>query len=280
MKKINALGSCALFLLLLLGSSCRTAGSEMNSDINPNADIGQKNVVADTYQKLLEVNYETNTTDSGIPGVNGTSATAPDAAYIVPRTGSTGNNYAIAHKVLEGDSAYFSDGNYRSESDAMAVQAAHFHDGDIRRYEFSVLLKDWPLWNANDPIKETNLFQCKITGPPYVPVMIRVVRNTIRTRNPDTSVVDLVPDIAPYINQWLDFRVDVTWSSTNTGNLRYYVKLPGNSDYTLVKEYLNIRTYTGDSPNGQFGYVKWGIYGVPHSGTRIAYHDDIKIFGK
>ena len=33
----------------------KIAGSEMNSDINPNADIGQK-MLLNTYQKLLEVN--------------------------------------------------------------------------------------------------------------------------------------------------------------------------------------------------------------------------------
>lgn len=33
-------------------------------------------------------------------------------------------------------------------------------------------------------------------------------------------------------------------------------------------------------PIGQFGFTKWEIYGVPPSVARVAYHDDIKIFGK
>eukprot|EP01132_Coremiostelium_polycephalum_P006188 gene6188-7705_t len=209
------------------------------------------------YQKIIEFNYETNTLTSGVPNAVATDSTASDAAYMVPGSGQTGNKYAIAHKVVYVNPDYYSHDNYRSESSTLNVPESRFVNGNVRRYEFSVLLKDWTLWTPDNPdITATNLFQTKITGPSYVPIMVRVIRNTIRSRNPDESISDLVPDITPFINKWLHFRIDVTWSRTNTGNLKYYVKLPSDTDYKIIKEYSNIKTYTGDG--NDYGYIKWG----------------------
>ncbi|MHA7822269.1 heparin lyase I family protein [Chryseobacterium arthrosphaerae] len=227
---------------------------------------------------LLNVNYENNTLNSGITGVNPTNATASDAVYMV-QPGATGS-YAAAHKVVYGDQGYYSNDNWRSESDADRFKAARFLPGDERRYEFSVLLKDWTPWKAGDPANETNIFQLKISGGAGVPLQVRTQRNAMRLRfavENNVPVTDIIPDIRPYINQWIHFRIDVKWTDTATGYMKTYMKLPAQNDYVLVDHKENYRTYSGTGLGGQHGYIKWGIYVTPPDITRVAYHDDIKV---
>jgi len=225
---------------------------------------------------ILNVTYENGALNSGITGINPTNATASDAAYIIS-PGATTPNHGIAHKVVYGDSGYNSDGNWRSESDAQQIIAARYFPGDERRYEFSVLLKDWPVWNQGDPTNESNVFQLKVSGGENVPLMIRAQRNAIRIRYQDVSTKDIVTNLQPYVNQWIQFRIDVLWATTTTGYMRTYMKLPGQSDFVLVDEKTNYASFTGDVSNGNFGYIKWGLYVVPPNSTRTVYHDDIRI---
>ncbi|WP_316848429.1 heparin lyase I family protein [Pedobacter psychrodurus] len=226
---------------------------------------------------ILNVTYENDALNSGIAGINATNATASDAAYIVS-PGATTLNHAIAHKVVYGDLGYNSDGNWRSESDAQQIIPARYFPGDERRYEFSVMLKDWPVWNQGDPTNESNLFQLKVSGGENVPLMIRAQRNVIRIRYQDVSVTDILPNIQPYVNQWIQFRIDVLWATTATGYMKTYMKLPGQSDFVLVdSSKTNYATFTGNVNNGNLGYIKWGLYVVPPNSTRTVYHDDIRI---
>jgi hypothetical protein len=229
---------------------------------------------------ILNVDYETGTLNSGITGLGVTNATAADAAYMVS-PGATGN-YAIAHKMVYGDSTYVSDGSYRSESDAVDIKSARYFPGDERRYEFSVLLKDWTPW-VTDPTKETNIFQLKVSGNSTsgsgVPLQLRTTRNAMRLRyEGSSSIKDIILDLQPLVNQWLQFRIDVLWKDDATGYMRTYMKLPGESNYTLVDEKTNYRTFAGDVSVGNIGYIKWGGYILPEGFTRIIYHDDIRIF--
>lgn len=227
---------------------------------------------------ILNVTYENGTTNSGITGVSGSHATAVDADYMV-QPGATGN-YAVAHKVVYGDSAYWSDGNWRSESDAVALTAARFAPGQERRYEFSALLKDWTPWNTGDPINETNIYQLKVSAGNPVPLQVRTQRNALRLRYGTMTgniVKDIVADLRPFVNQWMHFRIDVKWTSDNTGSMKVYMKLPGESNYALKDSMINYRTFTGDTSIGNVGYIKWGAYVVPANITRIVYHDDIRI---
>lgn len=224
---------------------------------------------------ILNIDYESNTTNSGNSGVIPTNATATDAAYMVS-PGAAGN-YAIAHKIVYGDNQYYSDGNWRSESDAQDIIAARYYPGQERRYEFSVLLKDWTLWNTGEAPVETNLFQLKMSGGENVPLMIRTTRNAIRIRYEDVSVKDILANVQPYINKWIQFRIDVLWADATTGYMRTYMKLPDQAEYILVDEKLNYKTFTGNPTLGNFGYIKWGLYVTPQNVTRIAYHDDIRI---
>lgn len=233
---------------------------------------------------LLNVTYENATTNSGITGVNPTNATASDAAYIVGAPGT----YRVAHKATLGLSGYYSNDAYRSESDADYATNARFLPGDERRYEFSVLLKDWQLWNSANPAYGDNIFQLKVSGGALVPVRILTKRNAIVTRN-TTNQDELIADFTPYVNKWIHFRIDVKWASDNTGYLKIYVKPEGTTGYTQVLNRANYATYTGTGLSGQHGYIKWGVYreaGYDTNGnvittdnalTRIAYHDNIKI---
>ncbi|RYG04209.1 MAG: hypothetical protein EOO07_31145, partial [Chitinophagaceae bacterium] len=234
---------------------------------------------------LLNVTYENNSLNSGISNLNPTNATASDAAYMVDSAG----NYAIAHKVTLGLPGYYSNEAYRSESDADMVANARFMPGDEKRYEFSVLLKDWQQWNSANLPYGDNIFQLKVTGGAQVPVRILTKRNAIVTRN--TSYQDnLLTDFRPYINKWIHFRIDVKWATTNTGYLKIYVKPEGTSTFNLALQRNNYATYTGtpETLPGQHGYIKWGVYreaSYDNNGnvitsdnalTRIVYHDNIR----
>ncbi|WP_316809163.1 heparin lyase I family protein [Pedobacter agri] len=239
--------------------------------------------VSDTFNNgdtILNVNYETGTFDSGISGVTATHASAADAAYMV-NPANNGSNYAIAHKIVYGDTAYNSDGNIRSESDAVAIQSARFFPGDERRYEFSVLLKDWTPWVSGSTY-ETTIYQLKVSGNSTsgsgVPLQFRTARNAMRLRYEGSNTLkDILSDLRPYINQWLNFRVDVLWADDNTGYMKTYMKLPGQSSYTLVDEKTNFRTFAGNVSVGNVGYIKWGVYVTQSPLTRIAYHDNLRI---
>lgn len=271
MKKNIGLKLAAACLALVIVTACSKQENEESVSVKPTQTVN------DT---LLNVNYESGEVTSGIAGLTATNATAADAAYIVKPAGN-GSKYAIAHKIVYGDPGYFSDGSDRSESDALAAPNNKFYPGDERRYEFSVLLKDWTPW-VSGPTYETNIFQLKVSGNTTtgsgVPLQFRTARNAMRLRyEGSSSITDIISDLRPYVNQWMQFRVDVLWADGPTGYMRTYMKLPGKSDYVLVDEKTNYRTFAGNVSLGNIGYIKWGVYSTQEGLTRIAYHDDIRI---
>lgn len=231
---------------------------------------------------LLVVNYESGTINSGISNLNTTNATAADASYIVSpgRTGA----YAIAHKVVLGDSSYFSDNHWRSESATANIPEGKHKPGDERRYEFSLLLKDWQSFVTGDSEAGDIIFQGKLGGGGNPAFYLMTKRNTIAFRAPNNNLqTNILTDYRPYINQWIDFRIDVLWSDTTSGYYKVYMKLPGQSDYSLKWEIHNFQTWMPDNPLAVSGYLKWGLYRPGQSlangdiTTRIIYHDDIRI---
>ena len=145
-----------------------------------------------------------------------------------------------------------------------------------------MLLKDWTPWVSGSTY-ETNVFQLKVSGNTTsdsgVPLQFRTARNAMRLRYVgSTSVTDIIPDLRPYVNQWMHFRVDVLWATGATGYIKTYMKLPGESSYTLVDQKTNYETFAGDPLIGNFGYIKWGVYDAQAGLTRIAYHDDIRVY--
>ncbi len=270
----------AIAMLFLAGSCSKIQSDQATATFKPITKMSGTATASYAYgDTILDINYESGTLNSGITGLTATNATATDAAYILS-PGATGN-YAIAHKVTYGDSSYYSDGNWRSEAASNSVPSSCYLPGEERRYEFSVLLKDWTAWNTGDPINETNFFQLKMSGGEAVPLQIRTQRNALRVvyGNMDNTktVVDILNDFRHSVNQWIHFRVDVKWATTATGSMKIYMKLPGQTDFVLANERNNAITFTGDVGSGNVGYVKWGVYVVPPNLMRIVYHDDLRI---
>lgn len=289
-KNINIKKEVQLFTLACTFCSYFACSKSVNMPVEDSvhniSDVSKLNQINLAGDTILKINYESATENSGIEGVTSTYAAADDAADMVS-PGSNGS-YAISHKVTLGSPGYWSANAYRSESDADYAANARFLPGNERRYEFSVLLKDWEQYKPGNPPYGDNIFQLKITSGDLVPVRILTKRNSIVTRN--TTYQDaLVKDFRPYINQWIHFRIDVKWANNNTGYLKIYTKLPNQTTYNLILNRPDYATYTGTGLSGQHGYLKWGVYreaGKDGDGnvittdnalTRIAYHDDIHI---
>ncbi|HMR18431.1 MAG TPA: hypothetical protein PKA53_03945 [Sphingobacterium sp.] len=53
------------------------------------------------------------------------------------------------------------------------------------------------------------------------------------------------------------FRIDVKWTTDNTGYFEIYTKYEGETEYVLRFEQDNLVTFTGTRlSNGQKGYIK------------------------
>jgi hypothetical protein len=228
------------------------------------------------------VDYESGNLNSGVEGLTTTHATAPDASAVVQP--GHGSSYAVQHKVTLGDPAYESDGAPRSESATDLLTEGQFVVGDAKRYEFSVLLKDWQPYEPGDSETGDIIFQGKYAGgnPPGFYLMTK--RNEVAFRSPHLNrQTAVVADFRPYVNQWMDFRVDARWTTDETGYFKVSVQLPGQSGYKQVASYENVRTYQPENP-ADHGYIKWGLYRPSESiengdvPTRIVQHDDIRIF--
>jgi len=277
----------ALLLLSVLTMSCGKESTGVialpgQMKINTiNAASNQDNI-ANNGDTLLFVNYENGTRNSGIQGLDTTHATASDASYIV--TPGRDGSYAIAHKVVLGNTGYYSDNNWRSESATSQLVNGKFVRGDERRYECSLLLKDWMPYSSGMSQAGDIIFQGKLGGGGNPAWYFMTKRNEIAFRMPNNNLQKtIIPDFRPYINQWIDFRVDVKWEDGPTGYYKVYVKLPGSADYALIWQADNFHTYLADNPNSTNGYSKWGLYRPDQNlangdvQTRIIYHDNIRI---
>ncbi|WP_330455799.1 polysaccharide lyase [Streptomyces sp. NBC_00820] len=229
------------------------------------------------------MDYESGALDSGIPGLPTTHATAPDASAVV-RPGHR-SSYAVQHTVTLDDPGYFSDGAPRSESATDRLPDGTFHTGDTHRYEFSVLLKDWQPYRSGDSESGDIIFQGKYSGgqPPAFYLMTK--RNAVAFRSPQMNrQTTVVPDFRPYVDQWMNFRVDARWTTDRTGWFEVSVELPGQSAYQLMASYDDVATWQPSSP-ADHGYLKWGLYRPSESlangdvPTRTVQHDDIRVLG-
>lgn len=251
--------------------------------------------IASAGTLLADFDYETGTPTSGYDPdeVSVTHASAPDAAFVVDK--GQGGGYAITHKVDLASSSYNSDGAPRSESAAERYEPAIFHPGDERRYEFSFQLRNWATWEPGESEKGDIIWQAKRAsgGRPAMYVMTK--RDALAFRAPtiysggNPIQFNLIDDYTPYIEQWIDVRIDVVWSDTDTGLFETFVRLPGESDYVFQGGFEDVTTFNPVADDGSpepltRGYIKWGLYrpGQSLAGgdvrTRFIYHDDVRIY--
>lgn len=288
MKPTKNLQQSIALIAVLLTIACDNE-KDNSTNLKENGSVSTEKVATtkeslttNNGDTLVYVNYESATLNSGITGLTTTHATATDASYIVS-PGRTGN-YAIAHKVTLGDMGYFSDNNWRSESATDQLATGKFTRGDERRYECSLLLKDWTPYTAGMSQAGDIIFQGKLGGGGNPAFYFMTKRNSIVFRMPNNNLQQtIIADFRPYINQWIDFRVDVKWEDGPTGYYKVYCKKPTESTYTLIWQADNFHTFLPDNPNAVSGYNKWGLYRVDQSlangdvPTRIIYHDNIRI---
>jgi len=287
--KLNSLVGYMVAMCFLISSCSKNEASNSGQSKDNVGTLKKGNLRATnlnsdtTYNLLFNVDYETGTMSSGIANLDSTRDTAPDAAYMIS-PGRSGN-YAIAHKVVLGDSSYFSDSHWRSESATAYIPVTQFVPGQERRYEFSALLKNWTPYTTGMPTDGDIFFQAKLGGGGEPAWYFMTKRNGIDFRAPNANLeTTIVSDYRPYINQWMDFRVDVLWASTATGYIKVYSKLPGQTSYTLIWQISNFQTWNPLNPNATNGYLKWGLYRPDASvangdvTTRIVYHDDIRMY--
>ncbi|MFJ1830135.1 heparin lyase I family protein [Streptomyces sp. NPDC088178] len=252
-------------------------GAEAGQDRPSRSAVQQPR--SSTHSALLDIDYEDGSLNSGIPALTTTHATTQDASSVV----KSGDDYAITHKVTLGDSGYESDGAPRSESATNNVPQGAFHVGDVRRYQFSVLLKDWKTYEPGDSESGDIIFQGKHASGNRPSFYLMAKRNSIAFRSPTLELhADVVDDFRPYVNQWMTFRVDVRWTDDKTGSYKISTRMPGESDFAQRKTYENVQTFHPENPTG-FGYIKWGLYRPSQSiengdvPTRVVQHDDISV---
>jgi hypothetical protein len=229
---------------------------------------------------LLNVGYETGTPDSGIPNLQATAASAPDAAVVSTAFARTGQ-YSIAHKVVLDDPAYVSAGAPRSESATNQISSTFYSAGLERRYQFSFLLYNWQPWDGLATPVDI-IWQFKRFGA-AADMFVAVKRNSLVLRYGGSAEATLINDVRPYVNQWIDVSIDVLWEPTPSGWANVQVRLPGQPDYAPVfsSSFPTLNPAFTSSPNG---YLTWGLYRPDSSSaagdpiTRIVYHDDIQVY--
>ncbi|MCT6781282.1 polysaccharide lyase [Streptomyces sp. CS7] len=238
----------------------------------------EKPVRPEQASDLLDVDYESGSLDSGIPGLTTTHAKASDASTV--ESGGDGSARSVSHKVTLNDPDYVSDGAPRSESANNEIEKSLIHVGDVHRYEFSVMLKDWETSSgkAGDII-----FQGKHAGGNKPSFYLMAQRNAIAFRSPLLDLqAPVVEDFRPHIDRWMRFRIDVRWAESRTGYYKVSVQLPGETDFTLKKTYTDLNTFHPENPTA-FGYIKWGLYRPASSteagdpATRVVRHDNIRV---
>ena len=237
------------------------------------------NIPTSTFAStILIADYETGEMTSGITGLTPTKAAAPDAASIETDYARSGN-FAISHKVVLDDEAYISSGSPRSESDTLSILNTRYEPGMHRKYEFSFLLKDWEDWGGVF-IPNDIIWQFKHTqGGPDASFGIK--RNSLVFRYAGTTQINIIDDMRPFDNKWIDLQTEVLWADDETGHIKVFVKNEDQETFSQVVDITNSKTFT-DQATGDFGYLKWGLYrpdstSANNSITRIIYHDNIKI---
>ena len=169
------------------------------------------------------INYETGTLDSGISGVKAHLPKAIDAITVASNITRTGK-FAVRSK-LSLDDSYISHGAHRAESNSMRLLKTRYNEGDQLRYQFSIYL---PLnWQVDTRESIDIIWQFKrFEGQPDMFVAIKGKDLVLRSNGAGKGRQDLLLKNVP-TGEWIDLRLDVTWSITDKGSLAASLKKKG-----------------------------------------------------
>lgn len=210
--------------------------------------------------------------------MTGTKANASDAAYVADF--GRNSNKSICHKAVLNDSAYFSSGTSRSESDTLDILGTHYVSGTEFIYKFSLYLEDWQDWE-DGAVPIDIIWQFKHTlGSPDA--MMGIKRNALVLRYGEGSAqANIVADLTDFDNEWIDIETHIKWQDTETGFIRVLVQTPDDANLSEIFYVDDFKTFT-DNGSGDFGYLKWGLYRPDSTldnnyNERIACHDNVQI---
>jgi len=223
-----------------------------------------------TRTPIFCLDYETGTLTSEIGGVVAVMPDAVDAISIdctLARSGQCSLRSMVANTP-----GYISFGAHRAESNTEALEATRYSSGDAIRYAFSLYLP--PDWEVDSRDSVDIVWQFKRFGTyPDMFVAIKGADIVLRlTGGKQETLVKSYPT-----SQWIDFRIDVLWSSENGGKVIGAIRQPPEEEF---KEIVRISGANMGDNRPRSGYLKWGIYkpGFEHSATsrpRIVFHDKI-----
>ncbi len=239
------------------------------------------NVFASTTRKLIfSVNYETGKPNSGVPNILVYPAQNPDSITMIS-PGRSGR-YAVKTKV-GATKDYVTEGSPRAETASINISESLYSPGEKWEYKFSLKLESG--W-AIDPSGNGEIvwqFKRFSSGPDMA---VTVKRNLIVLRTTSVNQNTLVDLSRIPAGQWLDFKINVLWSTGSNGITEVWFKKASDANYTIVASNSGPNMYN-DAQKG--AYLKWGIYrpgckpeggsycnSSPYS-TRVVYHDDISV---
>jgi Polysaccharide lyase len=246
---IQALSNALLLLTFCLASQVRAASTPM---------------------PIFCLDYETGTLTSEVMGVAVVKPQAVDAISIDCTLARSGQ--CSLRSTVSNTPDYISFGAHRAESDTQALRAMRYSSGDANRYAFSLYLpSDWEI-DSRDSIDI--IWQFKRFGT-YPDMFVGIKGRDIVLRVTGGKQETLVKSYPT--GQWIDFRIDVLWSSENGGKVIGAIRQPPEEEF---KEIVRINGTNMGDIRPQSGYLKWGIYkpGYEHSTTsrqRIVFHDKI-----
>ena len=231
------------------------------------------------YTEIISADYENGNVTSVIAGLTGTKANVSDAAYVADF--DRNSNHSICHKALLNDTAYFSSGTSRSESDTLDILDTHYVSGTEFIYRFSLYLEDWQDSDCLSLCPIDVIWQFKHTdgGPD---AMMGIKRNALVLRYGESGdQEDIVGDVREFDSEWIDIEAHVKWRDSESGFIRIRVQTPNDLDLSEVFFVNNTKTFT-ENGSGDFGYLKWGLYRPDSTSDnnyneRIACHDNVQI---
>lgn len=277
--------SC-LILTLLIG--CKTIKQNSIPQQSVNSPTRKEPGTEDMFRaelprtRILHVDYETGTLDSGVTNILVVPPQNPDAITI--SQSARFGHFAVKTTVGFSED-YVTAGKPRAETATMKIPESFYSAGEKWEYCFSLMLDHGWLIDPSGAAEIIWQFKRFDSGSLHInpDMFVAVKRGFIVLRSPgrQTSLVDLAK-VVP--GQWMDFRINVLWSHEPNGLTEVWFRPAAGADFAKVAV-ITGPNMGDDRPKS--AYIKWGIYrpeclpsgGQPCStadfSPRIVYHDEI-----